>query len=257
MASVYKHRERWYLRYRDHRGKWRSKATSAQSKTEAKRMAQELGMHHERQRIGLEAHAAEDGGGTLAELMKWWLKVYSSKQPSHDRNVSTIEKHLLDGPIGQHRLDEIPKKRGFERQGGQLDQQGGGCPQLGGHRHEIGPAVGAARRAWTLELLGVSSRIFVGDDRHPVGDALAAHRARSEQETDERLEVDAIDRHDGRRPEAGERSDVASEEALTDRGYKERLGQALDEENPPRKKERRPRHIQVSVDLVQGFPRHP
>jgi len=46
MASVYKHRDRWYLRYRDHRGKWRSKATSAQSKTEAKRMAQELGMHH-------------------------------------------------------------------------------------------------------------------------------------------------------------------------------------------------------------------
>jgi hypothetical protein len=33
MASVYEHRDRWYLRYRDNRGKWRSKATSAQSKT--------------------------------------------------------------------------------------------------------------------------------------------------------------------------------------------------------------------------------
>ncbi len=57
MASVYRHRDKWYLRYRDNRGQWRSKATSAQSKTEAKRMAQELGMRHERQRFGLEVTA--------------------------------------------------------------------------------------------------------------------------------------------------------------------------------------------------------
>jgi integrase len=107
MASVYEHRGKWYLRFRDHRGKWRSKATSAQSKTEARRMAQELGMRHERQRFGLETPPPEDGGGTLAELMKWWLKAYSAKTPSHDRNVSSITKHFLEAPIGEHRLDEV------------------------------------------------------------------------------------------------------------------------------------------------------
>src|SRR4051794_23557679 len=107
MASVYEHRGKWYLRFRDHRGKWRSKATSAESKTEARRMAQELGIRHERQRFGLEARPPEDGGGTLAELMKWWLETYSSKTPSHDRNLSSVTKHFLEDPIGEQHLDEI------------------------------------------------------------------------------------------------------------------------------------------------------
>jgi len=63
MASVYSRGEKWYIRFRDNRGRWRSKVCGAASKTEAKRMAAELGMRHERQRMGLEALPAEDGGG--------------------------------------------------------------------------------------------------------------------------------------------------------------------------------------------------
>jgi len=95
MAYVYKRGYKWYIGFRDNRGGWRAKATSARSKTEAKRLADELGFNHERQRLGLEPLPSSDGGGTLAELLRWWLMTYSAKSPSHDRNKSTIEKHLV------------------------------------------------------------------------------------------------------------------------------------------------------------------
>ncbi len=107
MAYVYKRGDKWYIGFRDNRGAWRAKATSARSKTEAKRLADELGFNHERQRLGLEPLPSSDGGGTLAELLRWWLLTYSAKSPSHDRNTSTIEKHLVSADIGQLRLQEI------------------------------------------------------------------------------------------------------------------------------------------------------
>jgi integrase len=107
MAYVYKRGDKWYVGFRDNRGRWRAKATSARSKTEAKRLADELGFNHERQRLGLEPLPSSDGGGTLAELLRWWLKTYSAKSPSHDRNTSSIGKHLLCAEIGGLRLEEI------------------------------------------------------------------------------------------------------------------------------------------------------
>ena len=90
MAYVYKRAEKWYIGYRDNRGKWRGQACSARTKTEAKRMADELGLNHERQRLGMEALPAQDGGGTFGALLRWWLKTYSAESPSHDRNRSTM-----------------------------------------------------------------------------------------------------------------------------------------------------------------------
>ena len=54
MAYVYKRGDKWYIGFRDNRGRWKAKACSARSKTEAKRLADELGFNHERQRLGLE-----------------------------------------------------------------------------------------------------------------------------------------------------------------------------------------------------------
>src|SRR5450432_8603 len=107
MAYVYKRGEKWYIGFRNNRGRWRAQACSARTKTEAKRLADDLGRNHERQRFGLEALPAEDGGGTFAALMQWWLKTYSAKSPSHDRNVSTIEKHFLSAEIAELRLQEM------------------------------------------------------------------------------------------------------------------------------------------------------
>ena len=73
MASVYGKAGKWYLHYKDARGKWRDKVSTARTKTEAKRLAGELERKCERQRIGLEALPDEDSGGTFDELMNWWL----------------------------------------------------------------------------------------------------------------------------------------------------------------------------------------
>jgi integrase len=107
MAYVYKRGDKWYIGFRTNRGQWRAKACSARRKTEAKRLADELGFSHERQRFGLEPLPASDGGGTFGELLQWWLKAYSAKSASHDRNVSTIEKHFLAAEIAELRLREM------------------------------------------------------------------------------------------------------------------------------------------------------
>jgi integrase len=107
MAYVYKRGDKWYIGFRDNRGRWRVKACSARTKAGAKSLADELGLNHERQRFGLEALPTEDGGGTFEALLRWWLKTYSAKTPSHDRNRSSIEKHFLSAEIAQLRLQEM------------------------------------------------------------------------------------------------------------------------------------------------------
>ena len=42
MAEPYEKNDEWYVRYRDARGAWRDKATTARTKTEARRLQLEL-----------------------------------------------------------------------------------------------------------------------------------------------------------------------------------------------------------------------
>jgi integrase len=107
VASAFLRGSKWYVRFRDNRGRWSTKAVTAQTKTEAKRMAVDIDRLHERQRLGLEPMPPEDGGGTVGDLLRWWLHTYSRTAPSHLRNVSTVEKHLLPAPIAAFTLTEL------------------------------------------------------------------------------------------------------------------------------------------------------
>jgi|HubBroStandDraft_1064217.scaffolds.fasta_scaffold03633_6 integrase len=107
MASVTFRRSRWFVKYRDHRGRWVRKASSARTKTEARRLADDMERRCERQRLGLEALPDETGGGTLTDLMTWWLTTYSIHLASHERNVRTVRKHLLGPDLGELRLVEV------------------------------------------------------------------------------------------------------------------------------------------------------
>jgi len=107
MASVYKKAGKWYLRFKDHSGRWRDKVTKAGTKTEARRMAEDLERKSERQRLGLEELPPEDRGGTLAELLEWWLETYSTGSPSHERNVYSVRRHLTDSELGRVRLVDL------------------------------------------------------------------------------------------------------------------------------------------------------
>ena len=111
MASVYQRSEKWYLRYRDARGRWRDRVCTARTKTEAKRLAAELERVCERQRLGLEPLPAEDGGGTFGDLVRWWLKTYSKGSPSHQRNVYTVTRHLLESELAALRLVDLTPGR--------------------------------------------------------------------------------------------------------------------------------------------------
>jgi integrase len=107
MAFVFQRGAKWYIGYRDNRARQRQKVTSARTKSEAKRLASDLERQHERQRLGLEPLPPEDGGGTLRELLRWWLDTYSKTSPSHARNVYSIEKNFLRCPLADLRLLEL------------------------------------------------------------------------------------------------------------------------------------------------------
>jgi integrase len=95
MASVSERGGRWYLRYRDASGKWVRQVSTAETKTAARHLAAELERRAERQRLGLEQLRPKDGGGTLAELLQWWLDTYSKAGPSHARNTYSVSKHFI------------------------------------------------------------------------------------------------------------------------------------------------------------------
>ena len=61
VASVYAKRGTWYLSYRDPSGRWLTKASKAKTKTEARRLADDLERRNERQAKGLEPLRAQTG----------------------------------------------------------------------------------------------------------------------------------------------------------------------------------------------------
>src|ERR671924_95746 len=75
MASVFQRRghDTWYLRVKDASGRWANVASTAQTKTEARRLAADLERKAERQRLGLEPRPS-DCTLTLGELVSWWLR---------------------------------------------------------------------------------------------------------------------------------------------------------------------------------------
>lgn len=104
MAGAFKHGRRWYLRVKDATGEWRKLKSTARTKAQAMKLAAETELQYERQRLGLEAAPAADGGGTLAELLDWWLETYSKGSPSHDRNVGTVRAHFAETDLGRTTL---------------------------------------------------------------------------------------------------------------------------------------------------------
>ena len=61
----------------------------------------------ERTRKGLLPPPRSDGGGTLGELMEWWLEEISRAQRSHKQNISVVRKHVLGAEIALLRLEQV------------------------------------------------------------------------------------------------------------------------------------------------------
>ncbi|MFC1610707.1 tyrosine-type recombinase/integrase [Myxococcota bacterium] len=95
MASVFKRADRWYLHYKDASGRWRRRVSTARTKTEARRMVEDLQRRADRQRMGLEPMETGCENQTIDELMDWWLTTYSKGTPSHEVNQYAVRKHLI------------------------------------------------------------------------------------------------------------------------------------------------------------------
>jgi hypothetical protein len=61
VASVYQKRDTWYLQVIDAAGRRRCVASTATTKTEAKRLAVDMERRYERQRLGIGVAPAETG----------------------------------------------------------------------------------------------------------------------------------------------------------------------------------------------------
>ena len=106
MASVFLKRQTWYLKVQDASGRWVARASTAANKTEAKRLAADLEKRHERQRMGLEQPDLPKGGGTVDELMAWWVETFLRRAAS-DTGATSIQKHIIGSALGRLRLAEV------------------------------------------------------------------------------------------------------------------------------------------------------
>ncbi len=111
MASVFVKRGRWYLRVKDGAGLWRKIPSSARTKAEARRLAEDFERQAERQRLGLEPLPPTDGGGPLLNLLKWWLDEISMRTPSHASNVTNIRKHFANSALAPLPLVAVKPER--------------------------------------------------------------------------------------------------------------------------------------------------
>ena len=107
MAAPFRKNGRWYLRYKDAQGRWRQVPSEADTKTNARRLAVDLQRREERIRLGVEVAPPENGGGTVDQLISWWIDTYLAKSAGFGRAVGTIPKHLIGSKIGSLRLVEV------------------------------------------------------------------------------------------------------------------------------------------------------
>ncbi len=101
----------WLAKYLDAGGHRIVLPTSASTKTEARRMAGELERRAERVRLGLEVAPPDDGGGTLRDLMRWWLDTYRQGQPAYATEESGIRLHILGSDLADVRLAQVTASR--------------------------------------------------------------------------------------------------------------------------------------------------
>jgi integrase len=112
MASIYEKRGRFWVRWKAGAGRGRDSSTPARTRGEAKRICAELEEKAFRARQGLEELIPEDGGGTLSELLEWWLRTYSRDAPSHVRNEYTLRKHIIGTKLGTYPLASLVRDPG-------------------------------------------------------------------------------------------------------------------------------------------------
>jgi len=145
VASVIQRGGRWYIRWKGADGRKHRKATTAATKAQARRLADDMERKAERIRLGLESLPTAQGTWSFGELMEWWLASYSAGSPSHERNASAVRKHLTSSPLATLPVRAVTSGKLEELLQAKSSEVG---PNTLNHlRAFVSCAFGAARRA--------------------------------------------------------------------------------------------------------------
>ena len=114
MASVFLRngQDTWTAKVKDYRGRWIQVPTTAGTKAEARRLAEDLERKYERQRLGLEPRPGIEKELTFGELMDWWWERHGCRLRSTTIKVF-LEKHLRK-PLGDVPIRDVTSER-FDR----------------------------------------------------------------------------------------------------------------------------------------------
>ena len=100
MAQPYLRGNRWYLKYKDAAGRWQDKVCDAKSKGRAAELQREIQVAEDRARHGLDQRPPKDGGGTVDEMVEWWVNQFLAKRASYAQCIGTIRKHIIGSKLG-------------------------------------------------------------------------------------------------------------------------------------------------------------
>jgi integrase len=110
MSSVLKRGARWYVKFKDANGRWCTRPTTAETKTDAKRLASDLERQAERQRLGLDPLASDDGA-TLGDLLRWWEDAYFRHTSAYSKSCGTFHRHIVGADIAKLSIREVTSGR--------------------------------------------------------------------------------------------------------------------------------------------------
>jgi hypothetical protein len=99
MASVFRHRGRWYMRWKNAPGRQPRYVKAAGEVGWSKQKAQHEANARERQAQAGEVPLEGAEELTLAELCRWWLEKWC-KRASYDRELSRLKSNIFAWPIG-------------------------------------------------------------------------------------------------------------------------------------------------------------
>ena len=110
MASAWEDSERrgqFIMRYKLASGRLKTERVKAATRTEARRIANELERREDRKRRGLEPANINPEGDTVATLLRWWLDSYSRvRLADHETNESRA-KHWFRHSVAHTRLEDV------------------------------------------------------------------------------------------------------------------------------------------------------
>src|SRR5207244_3079531 len=96
MPSAFQRGDVWWIKFRDVAGIQRRQGTTCRTKTEAKRLAEDLERQAERQFHGLEPLPGDAASISFGELLHWWWETHGRHRA--DRLLPTMmDKHIRPG----------------------------------------------------------------------------------------------------------------------------------------------------------------